>query len=88
MKISIVEGALDTGRIPIDNAIRMRCIVDAHPNDVTYQWYMNDEMLIGATFSDLVTIFDSLSFNFSDNSKDEKKLKKFHKMLSHQPLML
>lgn len=54
--VSIVEGALDTGRIPIDNAIRLRCNADAHPNVLTYQWYINDEMLIDATLSDLVKL--------------------------------
>ena len=53
--ITIVEGALDTGRIPVDNAIRLRCGADAHPNELTYQWYIKDEMIIGATFSELVT---------------------------------
>lgn len=53
--IRIVEGALDTGRIPVDNSIRLRCNADAHPNELTYQWYINDEMIIDATFSELVT---------------------------------
>lgn len=54
--ITIVEGALDTGRIPIDNSIRLRCNADANPSELTYQWYINDEMIIDATFIDLVTI--------------------------------
>lgn len=56
MVITIIEGALDTGRIPIDNAIRLKCVADANPNEITYQWYINDEMFIGATSSELVTI--------------------------------
>lgn len=55
--ITIVEGALDTGRIPVDNAVRLRCNVDAHPNQLTYQWYINDEMVMDATISELVTAF-------------------------------
>lgn len=54
--ITTVEGALDTGRIPIGNSIRLRCNADANPNELTYQWYINDEMIIDATFSDLVKI--------------------------------
>lgn len=53
--ITIIEGALDTGRIPIDNAVRLRCNADANPRDLTYQWYINDEMIIGATLSELVS---------------------------------
>lgn len=54
--ITIIEGALDTGRIPVDNAIRLKCVADANPNEITYQWYIKDEMIIGATSSELVTI--------------------------------
>lgn len=53
--ITIIEGALDTGRIPIDNAVRLKCVADANPNEITYQWYIKDEMIIGATSSELVT---------------------------------
>lgn len=55
MFIAIVEGALDTGRIPVDNAIRLKCNADANPSELTYQWYINDEMIIGATSSELVS---------------------------------
>lgn len=55
VSVSIIEGALDTGRIPVDNAIKLRCITDANPNNnLTYQWYVNDEMIVDATFSELV----------------------------------
>lgn len=53
--IIFVDGALDTGRIPVDNAVRLRCVADAYPNELTYQWYINDSMIIDATFSDLVS---------------------------------
>lgn len=55
--ITIIEGALDTGRIPVDNAIRLRCNADANPNDLTYQWYINDAMIIGATLNEMVSAF-------------------------------
>lgn len=54
--IAIIEGALDTGRIPVDNAIRLKCVADANPDEITYQWYIKDEMIIDATNSELVTI--------------------------------
>lgn len=60
--ITIIEGALDTGRIPVDNAIRLKCGTDANPDEITYQWYINDEMIIGATNSELVTIALILAF--------------------------
>ncbi|XP_031627812.1 irregular chiasm C-roughest protein-like isoform X2 [Contarinia nasturtii] len=53
VRIVFVDGALDTGRIPVDNAVRLRCKADAYPNELTYQWYINDSMVIDATFSDL-----------------------------------
>lgn len=55
--IMIVEGALDTGRIPINNAVRLRCETDANPNEITYQWYMNDEMIVDAKHNELVSGF-------------------------------
>lgn len=52
--MTIVEGALDTGRIPEGNSIKLLCISNAHPSDVAYQWYMNDEQIVDATLNELV----------------------------------
>lgn len=76
VSISIIEGALDTGRIPVDNAIRLKCNADAHPNHLTYQWYINDEMRIGATLSELVTTHPSIQVHKIDSqTKRTKKMK-------------
>lgn len=55
--VSIVEGALDTGQIPIENAVRLRCETDANPNEITYQWYINEEMIVDAKFNEFVSGF-------------------------------
>lgn len=55
--VTIVEGALDTGRIPIENAVRLRCETDANPNEITYQWYINHEMIANANLNELVSGF-------------------------------
>lgn len=55
VSVAIIEGALDTGRIPVDNSIKLKCDVDANPNNnLTFQWYINDEMIADATYSELV----------------------------------
>lgn len=70
--ITIIEGALDTGRIPVDNAILLRCNVDANPHVLTYQWYINDEMVIGATLSELVSTFCHHSSDTQSHEGDHK----------------
>lgn len=55
MIVSIIAGALDTGRIPEGKSVRLLCSVDANPMDVAYQWYVNDELVIGATLNELVS---------------------------------
>lgn len=62
--VKTVEGALDTGRIPIENTIRLRCETDANPNDITYQWYINDEMIVDATLNELVSGFGFLLLTY------------------------
>lgn len=52
--MTIVEGALDTGRIPEGNSIKLLCTSNANPSDVAYQWYMNDEQIVDATLNELV----------------------------------
>lgn len=50
------EGALDTGRIPEGNTVKFWCNADANPNDLTYRWFMADEVIAGATLNQLVGI--------------------------------
>lgn len=54
LAVTIVEGALDTGRIPEGNSIKLLCTSNANPSDVAFQWYMNDEQIVDATLNELV----------------------------------
>lgn len=54
LAVTIVEGALDTGRIPEGNSIKLLCTSNANPSDVTFQWYMNDDLIADATLNELV----------------------------------
>lgn len=56
VRVVIVAGADENGRIPIDSTIRLRCETDANPNEITYQWYVNDEMAPEATDIELVSV--------------------------------
>lgn len=55
--VSIVDGALDTGRIPEGNIVSLLCQADANPSDINYRWYINDEQIDGQT-SHTVTLFN------------------------------
>lgn len=54
LAVAIVQGAADNGRIPEGNSIKLLCDSNANPNNVVYQWYMNDVQIVDATFNELV----------------------------------
>lgn len=56
VRVTIAEGADDSGYIPIDSTVRLRCETDANPNEITYQWFVNDEMVPDANDSELVSV--------------------------------
>lgn len=74
VRVDIIEGALDTGRIPIDNTVRLRCETDANPNEITYQWYINDEMIPDAIYIELVSSKSHISFFSLLNSNATNKM--------------
>lgn len=53
--VVVEEGALDTGRIPEGNTVKFWCNADANPNDMSYRWFMNDEVIANATLNQLVS---------------------------------
>lgn len=53
--VVVEEGALDTGRIPEGNTVTFWCNADANPNDMSYRWFMNDEVIVDATLNQLVS---------------------------------
>ena len=54
VQITIIEGALDTGRIPEGNIVSFLCTADANPNNLTYRWYINDDAYAHETSKTLV----------------------------------
>lgn len=55
--VSIVEGALDTSRIPEGNIVSLLCQADANPSEINFRWYINDEIIDSQT-NNIVTIFN------------------------------
>lgn len=49
-----VVGISPTGRIPEGSEVRMACKADANPSELTYRWYINDELMIGDYTTELV----------------------------------
>lgn len=56
--ISVIgESALTGGRIPEGTDIRFLCRADANPPNVTYRWYINDELVAGDYTTEMVSLF-------------------------------
>lgn len=45
MQVLLLDGALDTGRIPEGNIVSFMCEADANPSELTYRWFLNDEVM-------------------------------------------
>lgn len=59
--ISVIgESALTGGRIPEGTDIRFLCRADANPPNVTYRWYINDELVAGDYTTEMVSLFMSV----------------------------
>lgn len=43
--VTVVNGALDSGQIPDGSTVDAMCVVDANPAEVTYRWYVNEELV-------------------------------------------
>lgn len=57
MSISVIgESALTGGRIPEGTDVRFLCRADANPPNVTYRWYINDELVAGDYTTEMVFI--------------------------------
>lgn len=61
VSISVIgESTLTGGRIPEGTDVRFLCRADANPSNVTYRWYINEELVAG----DYTTEMVSLPFKF------------------------
>ncbi|XP_065160289.1 irregular chiasm C-roughest protein isoform X3 [Atheta coriaria] len=52
--VSILSGTASNGRIPEGAEVHLGCKADANPPEVTYKWYVNDQLQIGDFTTELV----------------------------------
>lgn len=58
MSISVIgESALTGGRIPEGSDVRFLCRADANPPNVTYRWYINEELVAGDYTTEMVSLW-------------------------------
>ncbi|XP_038111190.1 irregular chiasm C-roughest protein [Culex quinquefasciatus] len=64
VSVSVIGGALAGGRIPEGAEVRLSCHADSNPNDVSYKWYINDELVVGDYTTEM--IIHNVSKKFHD----------------------
>ncbi|GFG30249.1 hypothetical protein Cfor_11793, partial [Coptotermes formosanus] len=52
--LSIISGLGPTGRLTEGAEVRLACKADANPLDLTYRWYINDELVPGDYTTELI----------------------------------
>lgn len=62
VSVSVIGGALAGGRIAEGSEVRLSCRADANPTDVTYRWYINEELVSGDFTTELVSGFFIINF--------------------------
>ncbi|XP_058812537.1 irregular chiasm C-roughest protein-like [Topomyia yanbarensis] len=62
-KVSITIISSNDGRILEGSEVRLHCHADANPPDVTYRWYVGNEMLIGDYSTELVILNTSKKYH-------------------------
>lgn len=55
VSVSVIGGALAGGRIPEGAEVRFSCRADSNPAELTYRWYLNDELQIGDYTTEMVS---------------------------------
>ena len=56
VSISVIgESSLTGGRIPEGSDVRFLCRADANPSNVTYRWYINEELVAGDYTTEMVS---------------------------------
>lgn len=56
VSVSVVgENSLNGGRIPEGSDVRFMCRADANPSNVTYRWFINEELVAGDYTTELVS---------------------------------
>lgn len=49
-----ISGTMSDGRIAEGSDVRYKCHADANPPEVTYRWYINDELVISEFSTEMV----------------------------------
>ncbi|KAK5639967.1 hypothetical protein RI129_010778 [Pyrocoelia pectoralis] len=52
--VTILSGAASNGRIPEGAEVRVGCQADANPPEVTYRWFLNEQVIVGDYTTELV----------------------------------
>ncbi|XP_018325250.1 irregular chiasm C-roughest protein isoform X2 [Agrilus planipennis] len=52
--VSIVSETSSNGRILEGSDVRLKCNADANPPDLTYRWFLNDELVVGDYTTELL----------------------------------
>lgn len=53
--MSAVGGTMSDGRIAEGSDVTYKCHGDANPPEVTYRWYINEELVIGDFTTEMVS---------------------------------
>ena len=64
VSVSVIGGALSGGRIPEGAEVRLSCRADANPHELTYKWFINDELVVGDYTTEM--IIHNISKKFHD----------------------
>lgn len=65
VSVSVIGGAQAGGRIPEGAEVMLSCRSDANPSEVTYRWYINDQLVVGDYTTEMVR--ESLRNGWRDN---------------------
>ena len=52
--VSVIGGALAGGRIPEGAEVRLSCHAEANPNELSYKWYINEELAVGDYTTEMI----------------------------------
>jgi len=63
-----VGGALAGGKIPEGAEVILSCQADANPHELSYRWFINDELMTGDFTTKMVSFFDNVLVNYPYNN--------------------
>lgn len=82
MSISVIgENSLTGGRIPEGSDVRFLCRADANPSNVTYRWYINEELVAGDYTTEMVSWLAQSENWIPQLNTSNKKMHKHELML-------